>query len=279
MLPLPDLHQLAAQHFQTGLLILELAALGLAGHHDAGGLVNQPDGGGGLVDVLTARAGGAVDLHFIVLGPDLEVLGVILDLGNHFDGGKRGLPPGVGVKGGHPHQPVDAVLPLQEAVGVFAGDHDGGGLDSGLVALLVVQDLIAKAVTLRPSGVHPVEHLAPVLGLGAAGAGLEAHNGIVAVILAGEQRLQAAGLHLLGQPLEALLQLGEHGVVVLLGSHLADGHQVVPVGGHFLEPLDFGLRLPGLDHDLLALLWVVPEAGGLLHGVKPLQLITQPLQI
>ena len=27
----------------------------------------------GLVDVLAARAGGAVDLHFDVLGPDLDI--------------------------------------------------------------------------------------------------------------------------------------------------------------------------------------------------------------
>ena len=40
---------------------------------------------------------------------------------------------------------------------------------------------------LRPAGVHPVEHLAPVLGLGAAGAGVEAENGVAAVVLAGEQ--------------------------------------------------------------------------------------------
>ena len=65
------------------------------------------------------------------------------------------------------------MLPAEIAVGVLALDHNGGGLDARLVALLIVHDLIGEAVALGPAGVHPVEHLGPVLGLGAAGAGVE----------------------------------------------------------------------------------------------------------
>ena len=43
------------------------------------------------------------------------------------------------VEGRDAHQTVDAVLPPQVAIGVLAGDHDGGGLDAGLVAVLIVQ--------------------------------------------------------------------------------------------------------------------------------------------
>ena len=81
VLPLFDLYQLGAQHLQTGLLILELAPLGLAGNHNARSLVDQTNGGGGLVDMLSTGAGGAVDLHLVVLGADLHILAVILDLG------------------------------------------------------------------------------------------------------------------------------------------------------------------------------------------------------
>ena len=229
--------------------------------------------------MLAACAGGTVDLHFIVLGTNLHVLAVIFDVRNDFHGGKGGLTAGVGVKGRNPHQTVNAVLPLQEAVGVLALDHNGSGFQSGLVALLIVHNLVGEAVAFRPAGIHPVEHLAPVLGFGAAGTGLEAHHGVVFVIMAGEQGFQAAGLHGLRQRGKAGFQLLQHGVVVLFLCHLADGHQVVPVRQHFLVMLDLALDLTGFDNNFLAFIRVVPEAGSLLHGVQPLQLVAHTLQI
>ena len=86
MLALLDFHQLGAQHAHTLLLILELVTLGLTGDHDAGGLVDQPHGGGSLVDVLAAGAGGTVDLHFIVFRADFHVLTVVLDVRDDLNG-------------------------------------------------------------------------------------------------------------------------------------------------------------------------------------------------
>ena len=157
--------------------------------------------------MLAAGTGGAVDLHLVILGPDVHILAVVLDFGNDLNGGEGGLTAGVGVKGRHPDQPVDAVLPLQEAVGILTLNEDIRGFQARFVALLIVQNLIGEAVALRPAGVHPVEHLGPVLGLGAAGAGVELQNGIgvVLIIVAGEQGLQAAGLHVFRQLLVAVL--------------------------------------------------------------------------
>ena len=229
--------------------------------------------------MLAAGTGGTVDLHLIVLGADLHILAVVLDVGDDLDGGEGGLAAGVGVEGGDAHQPVDAVFTLQESVGVLALDHNVRGLQPGLVPFQIVQDLIGEAVALGPAGVHPVEHLAPVLGLGAAGTGMEAHQGVVPVVVAGEQGLQPAAFHFPGQGLEALLQLLQHGVVVLFGGHFADGHQVVPGGQHFFVPFNFVLGLAGFHRHLLAPFRVVPEARGLLHGVKPLQLIAKPFDV
>ena len=102
MLLFLNLDELGAQHLHTGVLVLELAALGLAGHYDAGGLVDQPDSRGGLVDVLAAGAGGAVHLHLDVLGADVH-LHAVVDLRGDLHRGKGGLPSCVGVKGGYPH--------------------------------------------------------------------------------------------------------------------------------------------------------------------------------
>lgn len=116
-------------------------------------------------------------------------------------------------------------------------------------------------MTLRPAGVHAVEHLTPVLGFGAASACLKAHHGVVLVVVAGEQSFQTAGLHILCQRGKAGFQLFQHGIVVFFLRHLADGHQIVPVRQHFFIMLDLALGLAGLDNDLLALLRVVPETG------------------
>src|SRR3712207_8512192 len=57
--------------------VLDLALLVLAGHHDAGGQVGDPDGGVGGVHALPARARRAEDVDpHLVLG-DLDVVGLL----------------------------------------------------------------------------------------------------------------------------------------------------------------------------------------------------------
>ena len=223
--------------------------------------------------MLAAGAAGPVDLHLDVLVPDLHLV-VILDLGHDLHGGEGGLPPGVGVKGRDPHQPVDAVLALQEAVGVVPLDGNGCGLDARLVSVLIVQDLVGEVVALRPAGVHAVEHLGPVLGLGAAGAGVKGQNGAVAVVLPGEQRGHPGFLHLFLQRLEAGLQLVQQLRVVRLLAHLAQGRQVLPLGHQLVLAGDLVLQLLEALLHLLGPLQIVPEAvlGGLvlqLLGLRP----------
>ena len=74
--------------------------------------------------MLATGAGGAVNLHFNVLGANFHIVGGIRNFRDHLHRSKRGLPPGIGVKGRHPHQAVHAVLTLQKAVGVGALNHD-----------------------------------------------------------------------------------------------------------------------------------------------------------
>ena len=84
-----------------------------------GGLVDQAHGGGGLVDVLAAGTGGAVDLHLDVLRPDLH-LHVILDLRHDLHCGKAEVcRPGVGIERETRTRRWTPFLALQEAVGVL----------------------------------------------------------------------------------------------------------------------------------------------------------------
>jgi hypothetical protein len=63
-----------------------------------------------------------------------------------------------------------------------------GGLDAGLLAGVHVDQLDLVAARARPSAVHALQHLGPVLAFGAAGAGIDFDVGVVVVGLAGEQR-------------------------------------------------------------------------------------------
>src|SRR5699024_11303953 len=71
-----DLVELAGQHLHALFPVLYLAALLLAGHHDARGLVDEAHRRGGLVDVLPAGARRAGDLLLAVFGVTIYVHGL-----------------------------------------------------------------------------------------------------------------------------------------------------------------------------------------------------------
>ena len=63
----------------------------------------------------------------------------------------------------------------------------------GLVAGLQVDHLALEAAALGPAQVHAQQHLGPVLRLGAAGAGMDRDDGVLAIVLAAEHLLGLAG--------------------------------------------------------------------------------------
>ena len=236
--------------------------------------------------MLAACAGGTAGLHLDVLGPDLD-LAVIVQLGHDLQGGEAGLTAGVGVKGANADETVDAVLTLEVAVGILTLDEDGGGLDARLVAGLVVHELVGIAVALGPAGIHPVQHLRPVLGLCAACAGVEGEDGVVAVVLAGEQGGQTALADLLFQRVVALHHVVQLGGIVLLLCHFAQGQGVLPLGNQLVMLFDLVLQALYLTAHLLAALQIVPEAlllrlllqlGQLLAGLGDAQSLLQLTQ-
>ena len=88
-----DLIELGGQHLHALFPVLHLTARLLTGHDDAGRLVDEAHGGAGLVDVLPACAGRTVDLHFDILGPDVD-LGLL-----HFRGLSRHFRRGLFLRG------------------------------------------------------------------------------------------------------------------------------------------------------------------------------------
>ena len=218
--------------------------------------------------MLAARAGGAEHLHLDVAGVDLD-LDVLVQLGHHFQAGKARLAAGVGVKRADTHQAVHAVLAFQHAVGVRALHHHRSALDARLVAVQHVQHLHAVAVLFGPAGVHAVQHLGPVLRLGAAGPGVEGQDCVAVVVLAVEHRHQLQLVNGLGNFLHRLLALfGQRGVVLLL-DHLQQRVRFLILGGQLAVTFELVFQLAHLAVDLLAAFLVVEKAG---HGHLVLQL-------
>ena len=104
------------------------------------------------------------------------------------DARERGLAAVGLVERRQAHQPVDALLGLDDAVRVVALERERGRLDARLLARRRLDQLGLVAAVLGPAQVHAQQHLGPVLGVGAAGAGRDLHERGAAVVLAGEER-------------------------------------------------------------------------------------------
>ena len=115
---------------------------------------------------------------------------------------------------------------------------------------------------LRPAQVHPQEHLGPVGGLGAAGAGADRQDGGALVVLAGEQERGAlAGEVLLegrGVAVELGLELGVAGFVGQLEGRLRGRRRA---SARPRQVVDLLAQAVGFAEDLLGAALVVPEPG------------------
>ncbi len=174
-------------------------------------------------------------------------------------------------KGEIPHEAVDAGLGLEPAVGVGAGNLVGDRADAGLLARALGDELDLHAVAFGPPDVHAGEHRRPVAALGAAGAGVDLEEGVVAVGLAVEQRLDLALRRLLAQAADRRLGVGDNGLVAL---GLGELDHLALVGEFALQRMVLvqrvGERL-AVAHQPLRPRRVVPELRVLRHGVELFQ--------
>ena len=104
---------------------------------------------------------------------DLD-LDPLVDQRPDVDLGEAGVAARRGVEGRDPHQPVDAALGGEQPVGVLAAGDEGRRLEARLLPRRGLLHLDLEAAPLGPAQVHAQQDLRPVLGVGAAGAGVDA---------------------------------------------------------------------------------------------------------
>ena len=123
--PLLLLIDAAAQDLQRLFPVLELAALVLAFHYDAGGQVGHTDRRLGLVDMLSAGSAGTEHIHLQVAGINLHFHFLCLRQHCHCNSG--GVDAALGFGFGHTLHPVHAAFELQAGIGALSGDGEAQG--------------------------------------------------------------------------------------------------------------------------------------------------------
>ena len=165
----------------------------------------------------------------------------------------------VGVEWRFAHQAMDAGLGAQEAVGVFAIHLDGAALDAGDFAFGLLEQFDLEVAALAVAQVHALEHARPVLGLGAAGAGLDLDEAGVGVHRVGEHAAKFELADLLFECREVGLDR-HHGVLVVL--HLRQLEQLLEIVGHAVGVLQrhhYGFERLFLLAQLLGAGGVIPH--------------------
>ena len=131
----------------------------------------------------------------------------------------------------------------------------------------------------RPLHVHAVEHLRPVLRLGAARAGVERQNGVAVVVFAGKERRESRLLHIGFELFVALFELGQQARVVHLRSHVDQRKQIVARGNELFVAVDLILELLGAHLVFLRAFQIVPEAVLMGLQLEALELLTGLLDL
>ena len=122
--------------------------------------------------MLTACTAASVGINAQIFRVDLDIQ-IFFDIRHNIQRYEGGLALALGVEGGNPDKTVYAFFRFQIAVSVLAVYLEGNGLDARFFAVQIVQDFHRKALFLSPSGIHTVQHAAPVTALCAACARIE----------------------------------------------------------------------------------------------------------
>jgi len=269
--PLFQLVYAGPENPQRGGLVLMLGSLVLAGNHDPGGDMGDTDGRIGNVDVLPSRAAGTEGIDSQIFLIDLQ-LQLFLRLGESENRSEGGMSPAAGVKGGDPDEPVDPGFRLEMAIGIRPFHGENRPLDSGFLTVLKIEDLDAVPASLDPAGVHPEEHLGPILRLGAPGPGIYGDKGVSRIGLIAEKGANfQVGKEIFDLPElpDGLPEKFLTSIPILLDQF--DSRFQIPYTGFDLPELfDVLLQQTDSASDLLGVPGVIPE---IRRGRLPLQFL------
>ena len=214
----------------------------------------------GAVDVLAASAAGPVDID-----PQIRRIDVDVDVVVHFGRNKyrceRCVTPVPGIERGFPHEPVYTGLGAQPAVGEFAGNQDRRTFDSGNLAGGRLNDLRREIMRLGPAQIHPQEHVRPVLGFGATGAGLNVEERVAVIELTTEHAAKFELLDLLFEALEIGHERIQRVAIVLFHYEFQQAARICKASCQRIQGCDNPLELRPFLAEGLGTIGFVPDIG------------------
>ena len=168
---------------------------------------------------------------------------------------------------------MDAAFGLQPAIGVAADDLDRRRFQPRFLAGAFLQPFDLVPVRLGPARIHAQQHLGPVLGLGAAGPGVDFQVTVVGVGLARQQGLQFRP----GGPRLELLQgalglAGDIGVVLGLG-HFQEFQVIGELAFEGIDLVQARFQVRALAHHRLGVFGIVPQVGVFGPGVQVVEAV------
>mmetsp|Transcript_9135 Transcript_9135/g.22413 ORF Transcript_9135/g.22413 Transcript_9135/m.22413 type:complete len:334 (-) Transcript_9135:570-1571(-) len=192
--------ELRPQHLQGGLLVLQLRPLLLAEDANAGGFVEEVDGGLDLVDILPTRPAGPSRLELDVIHVELHAHIIRLRHDGHGRGGR--VDAALSLGDGNTLHPVHPRLEFEFAVDLVALHlHHGWLLRYDLAPPPLVTGILL---------VHPQQVLCPYAGLVAARARPDLHDDVLVVVRIRRQQQYLEFLLELWYPFRELIQLHLH---------------------------------------------------------------------
>ena len=225
----------------------------------------------GGVDALTARAACMVHVDSDVIGVNLDV-DIVGQHRNDLNAGKRSLTALLVVGRANAHQAVDAGLGAKHTEGVLAFDGKGGAIDADDLGRGAIVDGGLPPATLAVLHVHFKEHEGPVLGLQTALSGLDGHNRVTVIELAGKP---ARKLELVDSARQALrrggsllAQCGGIRVVAHFLGKLQRGTGIGELTARGIHGSDVLLGTRDLLHGGASGIGVVPKAGSDAFGLE-----------
>jgi hypothetical protein len=169
------------------------------------------------------------------------------------------MPARIGIVWRNAHEPVHTGFRLQPAIGILALDLHGYGFQAGFFAGAGLDHFGLEAAGLRPAQIHARQHLRPVLTLRPAGAGVDFEKRVVAVRLAGVQRLDFERGRLSGKLGQRFLRVGDDLRVALILTQCDEFEIVLQAGFKLGIGVDGIFELLALAHDGACILRIVPE--------------------
>ena len=148
---------------------------------------------------------------------------------------------------------------LQKAIGIVPLDKQGSRLDASLITWQQICCLHAEAMTLCIAAIHTKQHAGPVLGLSTASTSVKGKDGIVGIVLAGEQYLQLQLLQSLVDGFHISHHISLQALVLVLHAQLPHYLYIIVLGNQGLVFIYADLDIVQLLINLLSLLRIVPE--------------------